>query len=98
PREVRAGQAFDYDIVVTNLTSRQVDDVVITDQISNNYKFTKSNPEGQMNAAGVTSWNIGDLAAGESRTIRVTGAASGEGNINSCVSATYSSMLCSAVP
>jgi len=98
PREVRAGQAFDYDIIVTNLTSRQVDDVVVTDQISNNYKFAKSNPDGQMNAAGVTTWTIGDLGPGESRTIRVTGAASGEGNITSCATCTYSSMLCAAVP
>lgn len=97
PREVRVGQAFDYDIIVTNLTSRQVDAVVVTDQVNANYKLAKSAPEGELNA-GVMTWNLGDLEPGESKTIRVSGAAAGEGAINSCASCSYSSVLCAAIP
>lgn len=98
PREVRVGQPFDTEIVVTNLTSKSVEDVVVTDQVNSTFKLSKSTPEGQMNAAGVMTWALGDFKPRETKTIRVTGTATGEGSINSCASCSYSSMLCSAIP
>lgn len=97
PREARLGSPVDYEIIVTNLTANQLDDVVVTDQPNNTFKFSKSTPDANAAAGGLT-WALGDFKPRETKTIRVSGTAAGEGTITSCASVTYSSMLCAAIP
>lgn len=97
PREARVGGPVNYEIIVTNLTGNQLDSVVVTDQPSNNFKFVSSTPATTANPAGLT-WPLGDLKPRETKTIKVSGTAAGEGNITNCASVTYSSMLCAAIP
>ncbi len=44
-----------------------------------------------------TSWNIGDLAPGESKSVRVTAVANDQGLINSCLTADYDRAVCTTV-
>lgn len=97
PREARLGGTVEYIIVVTNLTGNVLEDVVVTDEPSNTFKFVKSTPDRIASTSGLT-WALGELKGRESKTITVTGTAAGEGTITSCVSVTYSSLLCSAIP
>lgn len=44
-----------------------------------------------------TSWDIGDLAPGETKSVSVTAVANNEGLINSCLTADYDRALCTTV-
>ncbi len=44
-----------------------------------------------------TSWNIGDLAPGESKSVSVTAVANNEGLINSCLTADYDRAVCTTL-
>jgi len=98
PKEVRVGQPFDYELVVTNLTNHDLHDVVVTDKPGDNFKVTGSSPRGTTGADGVMSWKLGELGPKQSKIIRVSGAAEAEGQICSCASVTYNSLLCACIP
>src|SRR5262249_8332226 len=97
PREVRMNQPFEQTIVVTNLTSTKLNEVVVTDQCGN-FNINSSTPQAQAGSGGQMTWTVGDLGPNESKTIKVTGSAMKEANITSCLSATYNSALCSTTP
>lgn len=94
PGEVVAGQPFEYEIVVQNLTNGSLDNVVLTDNMSNNFKLNASNP--QADASGsMIKWNLGTLAPRESKTIKANGTATGGvGTISGCAAVTYANSLC----
>lgn len=94
PAEVVAGQPFDYEIVVQNLTNGSLDNVVLTDNMSSNFKLNASNP--QADASGSTiKWNIGTLSPRESKTIKANATATGGvGTISGCAAVTYANSLC----
>jgi uncharacterized repeat protein (TIGR01451 family) len=96
PREVRLGQPYDYEIIVTNLTGLRLDDVVVTESLGSNFKLNSSTPQAA-ERGGALTWALGDLEPNQAKTIRVNGTPTGEGAITCCASASYSSMLCSAV-
>ncbi len=98
PREVRANQPFEYQMIVTNLTSQSLSGVTVTDQVQDGLRILGSNPQGRTLGEGTHSWDVGDLGPRESRTIRVNGVASGEGVVAHCASVTYASTLCATIP
>jgi uncharacterized repeat protein (TIGR01451 family) len=98
PREARVNQPFDYTLVVTNLTSQKLQEVVITDALDQAFKVTSSVPAAARAEGGTMRWNLGTLGPRESKTITVTGSASGQGEIGCCTGVSYNSLLCAAVP
>jgi len=44
PREVELNRSFDYFIVLTNLTESMLTDIVVKEELSSGFKFTRSNP------------------------------------------------------
>ncbi|MEZ6242126.1 MAG: DUF11 domain-containing protein [Phycisphaerales bacterium] len=98
PTEVRLNQPFEYQIVVTNLTNMSLSEVVVQDQLGQNFKFNSSNPETTPTNGGVLTWALGDMGPGESRTIKVNATATKAGQIASCATATYNSALCASIP
>jgi len=99
PREVVAGQPFDYDLRVTNLTGMSLSNVMVTDSLPPEFGFKSSDPKPQATGgpSGLTAWVLGTLDPHESRTIHLTGSASSAGSIGSCASATYATALCSTI-
>lgn len=97
PAEVVAGQTFNYDIRVTNLTNQSVDNVTVYDSLPGNYKLASSNPNGQPGPNNTMMWALGTLGPRESKTISLTGSAVGAGTISSCASATFTTALCSTI-
>jgi uncharacterized repeat protein (TIGR01451 family) len=97
PNQVRAKQPFDYQIVVTNLTSQPLENVLLTEDLSDGLSVSKSTPEGRAQQ-GALSWSIGTLAPRESKTVRVSAMAEREGTVGTCAWVTYERMVCASVP
>jgi uncharacterized repeat protein (TIGR01451 family) len=96
PSQVRVGQPFEYDIKVTNLTDATLDDVRIQEQTPEGLAITASQPERQGQGADA-GWQIGALKPRESRSIKVSGRAERQGELGTCLFASYKPSLCAAV-
>lgn len=96
PQQVIAGQPFDYDIKVTNLTNIPAVNVVITDQCASNFKLASSEPTAKKDGQTMT-WALGTLDARQSKTIKVKGQADGPGTLTHCIAATFDQTQCLAI-
>ncbi len=96
PSEVVAGQPFEYKIKATNLTPASLKDVRVEDLCSENFKLLGSTPEAAKVEGNLLQWDLGELAAGESRTIAVRGATTDAASARSCMSANYDLASCQA--
>ena len=96
PGEVVAGQNFTYDIIVTNLTDMALNSVLVTDQPSGNFKFVSADPAPKT-SGNIYSWELGNLAGRQSKTIRVTGNAPASGTITHCCEVAYNNALCQTI-
>lgn len=100
PREVRANQPFTYDINVTNLTGGPVQNVVLTAANFQNLNVASTNPAISGPATGAAcgpngvSWNLGDIAARGTKTIKVTATAPATGASSNCFTVSYNNCLC----
>jgi uncharacterized repeat protein (TIGR01451 family) len=74
PKEVSLKKAFGYSIRVTNLTDATLTNVVVTEELSGNFKYTSSEPAARENAANLV-WKIDSLAPRASEQILVSGMA-----------------------
>ena len=71
PTEVYVGQNVTFTIVVTNNGDGVAHNVVITDKLNTTvFDYLESDKDGQWDGSVVT-WNIGDLAVGDSATVHV---------------------------
>jgi len=94
PRSAKAGQNFEYHVVVTNLATYTLKDVRVNDVFTGGMTFVSSTPEGQRTGDGV-SWQIGDLAPQQSKKIVATGRAPDNvGMAGNCVTVEYNNQLC----
>ena len=96
PAEVGLNQEFEYQIRVENLTDQTLGDIVVSDQLTPNFKIKSTEPALLSNAGGVARWAIGSLGANETTTIRVRGSAIKVGTITGCASVTYVPRICAS--
>lgn len=94
PREVVAGQPFDWSIKVTNLTRNVIKGVNIFDDCVPAFTIVKSDPQFKTSTRGGVEWSLGDFKANEVKEIKVTSTVSKAGTISSCTSAVYNAELC----
>jgi len=97
PQEVSVGQPFEYVIRVTNLTSLELHDVVVTDSIPGNFNLSDATPNWRSRDGGVATWVMSNLGPRESREIRVRGDASETGMVTTCATVSYNTQLCAAI-
>lgn len=93
PAQVRLNTPFAHEIHVSNCSGMALENVVVTDEGMRNLTIVDSTPAASRGSAG-TQWNIGDLAAGETRVIRINSRATAVGEASNCLAATYSSQVC----
>ncbi len=74
PKEVGLKKPFDYTIRVTNLTDTTLTNVMITEELSGNFKYTDSEPTAKENATNLV-WRIHSLGPRSSEQILVSGMA-----------------------
>lgn len=90
PREVIAGANFTYDLEVCNLTSMTLQNVNVSYSLDGG-RLVSSEP-----AANNNNFAIGDLGAGQCKTIKVTATAADTGTVRGCMGATWNNSLCCA--
>ncbi len=93
PNEVARGQDFDFSYHVTNLTSAELQNVMLMMDSSNNLEISSSSPDGNMSGDGMT-WALGDMGPGETKVIELVGAASEVGTASDCITVSYNNFLC----
>lgn len=96
PVEVMVGQDFPYTITATNLTDYPLTDVVVTERIKDPLQLKGSSPQAQMSGMQA-SWDLGTLAAGETKTITSKLAASAPGQHKHCATVAYQQRMCQTV-
>jgi len=89
-REIRAGQPYTYQLRVTNLTNQPLTGVVLRQHVSDNFKINQNDAikMGQENG-GDAQIQVGDLGPKQSKTVDVSGTATGPGMLDTCLSAQY---------
>jgi uncharacterized repeat protein (TIGR01451 family) len=93
PKQVRRGEDFGYSYHVTNLTNNTLQNVVVSLDSSSNLEVKGSQPEATRSGGGL-AWPLGDLAAGETKVISLTGNAGQVGSASDCVAVSYNNFLC----
>jgi len=74
PKEVGLNRTFDYFIKVTNLTDVKLTDILITEELSDNYDFTSASPAAKEDLNKLV-WEIPLLGPKASKLITVSGMA-----------------------
>lgn len=97
PTVVNAGAPFEYEIRVTNLTTLDLDNVQVWDNVPNNFKLDSANPAVTSATANNLMWNLGSLSPRESKSIMVKGTAPSEGKIQACAKVEYDTSLCNEI-
>ncbi len=72
PPNVTVNSEFNYIVKVSNLTKVTVRDVVVTENLPNNFKYVNSAPSAEVEA-GNLRWTIDSIGPGEVKTLLVTG-------------------------
>jgi uncharacterized repeat protein (TIGR01451 family) len=97
PTVVNAGAPFEYEIRVTNLTSLDLDNVRVWDNVPNNFKLDSATPNPDSASAGNLMWNLGSMGPREVKTIKVRGSAPEEGTVQACAKVAYDTSLCNEI-
>ena len=84
PTAVKLGDAFSYNIVVTNISNVSLEEVSIIETPPQTFRLSSSSPKGSGTPARL-SWLIGMLEPGESRSFTVSGTATQTGTMIGCV-------------
>jgi len=83
PREVELNRSFDYFIAITNLTEAVLTDIVVNEELSRGFQFTRSNPAARKDMDKLV-WEIKSLGPKASKRITVTGIASSSDSLEHC--------------
>ncbi|MHC4982064.1 MAG: DUF7507 domain-containing protein [Planctomycetota bacterium] len=87
PATARVGQAFRYDIVVTNPSSVDARNVAVTDELPDGISYVSSSPEASVSGQRL-SWSLGTLSGGASRALSVQVRAERTGKFTNCADVT----------
>lgn len=98
--QVRAGQPYTYQLRVTNLTDQPLSGVVLRQRIPENFKLSENNSvQSGGDKADRAQIAVGDLGPRQSKTVQMTGVASGGDMLDTCLSAQFNPpTLCARVP
>lgn len=97
PMTVNAGAPFEYEIRVTNLTSLDLDNVQVWDNVPNNFKLVSADPTPDSTSNNNLMWMLGSMGPREMKTIHVQGTAPAEGSITACAKVAYDTSLCNEI-
>jgi len=88
PEEVRLNAPFVYTIRVTNLTEMMLTDIIVTEFLANEFEFKGSEPVAQAEDNKLV-WRIDSLGPRASKSIRISGVATGTRPIELSTSITH---------
>ena len=88
PEEVRLNTLFSYTLKVTNLTETMLTEITIAETVSDNFEFKGSEPTAQVEGKKLV-WQIESLGPKASKTLRVSGLATGSKSLEQSTSITH---------
>lgn len=94
PVQVTLKQDFDYILNITNISRNTLYDVTVTEPYSAIFHYQSSNPSPISHKEGTLIWDLGTMAAQETRTITMRGNAKSGGRMSDCVTVTYVPRAC----
>jgi len=94
PAEVRGGQGFGYEILLTNLTRRDVYDVALTEQFPGPFKVATISPEPTRKEGNLAMWQYNALPGGGKAVVRVVGSIDRPEELTWCSRVTFNTVLC----
>jgi len=97
PARIQVGEEFTHHIKVTNLANCDLEDVIVSDRLMENYELKRSTPSAKSMADRDISWTIGRMEPAETRVIELVGMATGEGKLTGCSKVSYRTQLCLSV-
>lgn len=75
PREVGLNKPFTYTIKVANLTSTTLTDIIVTEELPDNFKFLSANPSAKEEEDNLLSWEIPTLGPKSVKQFTISGQA-----------------------
>jgi len=75
PKEVGLNKPFSYTIRLANLTNTALNDIIVTEDLPDNFKFLSSNPSAQQDEENVLFWEIVTLGPKAVTQISISGQA-----------------------
>jgi len=94
PVEVAMGQPFDYEFKVSNVSSADLVDVVLTEKLPAGFTFVKAAPKEMSNDGKYVKWDLGLLKTKETKSVKVTGTYATQGTFEHCGKVEYDPRLC----
>src|SRR6266581_7740585 len=79
PPEVRLGEAYEYQIKVTNLTNATLSGVVVREKLPADFAISRAEPQGKVDN-DIHIFELGDLPPKQSKMIRISGTPSKPGS------------------
>lgn len=75
PKEVGLNKPFNYTIKVTNLTNATLNDIIVTEDLPEGFKYLSSNPGAQQDKDDLLFWEIATLGPKSTTQISISGMA-----------------------
>lgn len=98
PSEVTADAPFEYEIKVTNVSPVALTNVTVTETMPSAFKMSDSTPAMKhMQGESAGYFEVGDLNAGESKSVKIRGSAPAAGTFASCATASYVIPACCTI-
>lgn len=96
PAQVQINRPFEYKIKATNMSSHDVHEVSVAEELSDNFKFASAAPAAKQ-TGNVLVWNLGTLTANQSKEMVVKGSATSTKAIEVCATVDYVCPSCATV-
>lgn len=93
PTALNVGLPLVYEIVAHNNAAAPVHNVRVEDEIPNNSRLVRAEPTPEIRGSRL-GWNLGTMEPGSERRFKVEVQPSGEGELYSCATITYSAANC----
>lgn len=75
PKEVGLNKPFTYTIKVSNLTNTTLNDIIVTEDLPDNFKFLSANPSARQDEDNLLFWEIATLGPKSATQITISGQA-----------------------
>lgn len=97
PAEVIQGAEFTYTILVQNVSKMDIRDVKVMEELPQNFALKGTNPKAKI-AGKTLIWDLGNMPAGSSQTLKVVGSATATGELVGCTEADWKPpLVCMAI-
>jgi len=94
PAEVVAGEAFDYQISVKNITADSIAGVHVIDRMPGGFDMESSTPTATTEPDGSLRFSLGTIGSGETKSIVIRGRATASGTLVNCASLEIDNEYC----